>query len=271
MAEPPQHDLLYGAADDRRKRVVELVAETGFRSVPELARELGVSQMTVRRDIRRLAEEGSVRDVHGGVSVFAAIKSGVDFGQRTTRNQRAKFAIAERAADTVEPDAVIAIDAGTTALEVARALPHDLPCTVLTHSLPAMALLAGRPRVQLIGLGGVFHDRTQAFHGPAGLTTLHGLRAGTLFLGATSIHDGALYASNPYDTEMKVPLIQISQRVVLVADSSKFSVVALMRVTGLGSVHTLITDDGIDPEMRATCERAGIEVHTVAVPTSDLG
>ena len=79
---------------------------------------------------------------------------------------------------------MIAIDAGTTALEIARALPADLACTVLTHSLPVMALLAGRPKVQLIGLGGVFHERTQAFYGPAGLSTFRGLRAGTLFLGA---------------------------------------------------------------------------------------
>ena len=80
-----------------------------------------------------------------------------------------------------------------------------------------------------------------------------------------------MYASNPYDTEMQVPLIGIAQRVVLVADSSKFSQIALMRVTGLESVDALVTDDGIDGEARTMCESAGIEIHTVTMPLSKLG
>jgi DeoR/GlpR family transcriptional regulator of sugar metabolism len=262
-------DLLYGAADDRRKRIVERVADTGFCSVAELSALVGVSEMTIRRDIRRLAEEGLVRNVHGGASIVAALPSSVDFGERTTHNAAAKRAIARHAATMVEPDSVVAIDAGTTTEELVRALPAELPFTAVTHSLPLMGLLAGRLGVQLIGLGGVFHDETQAFYAPAGLSTLHGLRAGTLFLATTSIHDGAVYAGNPYDVEMKRALVDIAQRVVLVADSSKFATIALIRVIGLNALHSIVVDDGIDAASREMCVKAGVRVVEVRVPRED--
>jgi DeoR/GlpR family transcriptional regulator of sugar metabolism len=265
------NDLLYGAADDRRKRIVERVADTGFCSVAELSALVRVSEMTIRRDIRRLAEEGLVRNVHGGASIVAALASSVDFGVRTTQNAAAKRAIALHAATMVAPDSVIAIDAGTTTEELVRALPADLPFTAVTHSLPLMGLLAGRPGVQLIGLGGVFHDETQAFYAPAGLSTLHGLRAGTLFLATTSIHDDAIYAGNPYDVEMKRALLDISQSVVLVADSSKFATTALIRVIGLEALHSIVVDDGIDAVAREMCAKAGVSIIEVHVPREDGG
>jgi len=264
-------DLLYGAADDRRKRIVDRVADTGFCSVSELSALVGVSEMTIRRDIRRLAEEGLVRNVHGCASIVAAFPSSVDFGLRTTHNAAAKRAIARHAATMVDADSVIAIDAGTTTEELVRALPADLPFTAVTHSLPLMGMLAGRPGVQLIGLGGVFHDETQAFYAPAGLSTLHGLRAGTLFLAATSIHDGAVYAGNPYDVEMKRALLDIAQNVVLVADSSKFATIALIRVIGLEALGSIVVDDNIDEASRVMCEKAGLRILEVPVPHEDGG
>lgn len=247
---PHEADYTYGGAAARRSRIVGIIQQRGFSTVAELSEVLGVSQMTVRRDLHRLAEEGLIRSVHGGASTTlqigavdnAASRIG-DFGLRASRQVEAKRAVAQRAAQLVEPQSVVALDAGTTVCELAAALPTDLSATVVTHSLPALDVLANHKDVQLIGLGGLFHPETQAFAGPTALAELRQLRIQIAFLGASSIHDGALYCGNPLDAEMKAALIERSDRTILVCDASKFDVSALIPVAPLTAIHSIVIDD----------------------------
>src|SRR4051794_49457 len=262
-------DLTYGAASARRRRIVELVQERTFCSVAELSELLGVSDMTVRRDLRRLHVVGLLRSVHGGASAPAPVIG--DFEQRDGRNMDQKLAIARRAAALVKPHAVVAFDAGTTTPEIARELPAGLPLSAVTHSLPVMAALAGRPNVQLIGLGGLFHNETRAFAGPATLTELQQMRVQLVFLGASSIHDGALYCGNPLDAELKKALIERADRVVLVSDASKFRLTALLPVAPLSSIDCIVVDDGMTDGDRAMLRAARVEIVEVAVRGANGG
>jgi DeoR/GlpR family transcriptional regulator of sugar metabolism len=255
--------MRYESAPSRRTQILNLVREAGFCSAAELSRKLSVSEMTVRRDIRRLADDGLARAVHGGISTVTALLGPVDFQFRASQRLAQKRAIARRALDLLEPGSVVALDAGTTTLEVARQLPPDFRATLVTHSLPVIAALAARSSLELIGLGGALHIETQAFAGPLTLGALGDLRVHTLLLGATSVRDSAMWCTNTFDSATKRALIRAADRVVLLVDSSKFSVTAMMKVAELSEIDTLITDDAIDPKQRALCEPAGIELITV--------
>jgi DeoR/GlpR family transcriptional regulator of sugar metabolism len=258
----------YDTAPDRRTRILDLVRENGFCSASELSSILKVSEMTVRRDVRQLAGEGLVRVVHGGVSAITTVLGPVDFRLRATQQLDAKRAIARCAVDRIHSGTVIALDAGTTTLEVARQLPSDLRLTVVTHSLPAMAILAGRAATDVIGLGGNLHRETQAFAGPETIRSLSQIRVNTLLLAATAVRNSAMWCTNSFDAETKRALIASADRVILLVDSSKFETTALMRVAALDAIETVITDDGIEPDTQAALVRNGQDVVVVSVGES---
>lgn len=260
------------AASARRAKLLALVRESGFRSSGELSQELGVSEMTVRRDIHQLAEEGLVQAVHGGASYGGASylvreSMGMDFRLRSKQNAPAKRAVATRAVQMLREGDIIALDAGTTALEIARLIPAELKLSVITHSLPAMYLLAARSNVELIGLGGVYQPETQAFTGPVTVEALRHLRVQTTFVAAGAIRAGALYSANHHDAAVKRALIDVADEVVLVTDSSKFRTTAMVEVASLSQIATIICDSGIDTEQAAALENTVSQVVIVPVET----
>ncbi len=259
--------LRYDTAPARRARLQELVRDGGFRTAAELSEQLGVSEMTVRRDVRRLVAQGLLRSVHGGVSVVSEPSLNADFRLRAEQNSARKKAIARRAVEMIGADSVIAIDAGTTALEIARLIPASLRVSAVTHSLPVVNVLASRPHVELIDLGGVLHADTQSFAGPATLAALQYLRVHTLFLGAGAVRNGVMYSTNHYDAVTKRALMEVADEVVLVVDSSKLSRTAMVQVAKLDVVDMIVTDDGIDEDAGDALRRIGPQVVIVPVGT----
>lgn len=255
--------LRYNSAPERRERILDVVKELGYSSVIELGDRFGVSEMTVRRDLGKLEEQGLVRVVHGGVSAVTDLLAPVHFRFRTQQHMAAKRAIGAMAATMVEDGSVIALDAGTTVLELARRLPAGRNLTIVTHSLPAMSAIARRDGLRLIGLAGTYEAELQIFTGQLALAPLSQFRVQTLFLATSSIWEGAMRATNGHEVEMKQALIEVADRVVLLADSSKFEYSALMMVGRLGVVTTLVTDEGIPAAARAEVRAAGIELVTV--------
>jgi DeoR/GlpR family transcriptional regulator of sugar metabolism len=143
---------------------------------------------------------------------------------------------------------------------VARRLPIDQRLTVVTHSLPAMAAVARRPGIELLGPGGTFHREGQEFAGPLAHSVLSQLRIETLFLGTAAVRDGRLWSTNGADVEMKQMLMRAADRVVLLVDSSKFAYSALMVVAELSSVTTVITDELAPAEARRAVTDAGVQL-----------
>ncbi len=255
----------YTSAPERRARLMQFIAEQGYCTITELSREFAVSEMTIRRDVLKLVEQGKVRGFRGGVgSISRQDMSGSDYRFRDIAMAAQKRAIALRAITMVAPDSVIAIDAGTTANQVAALLPDDRHVTVVTNSLPVVESLVGNAGVEVICLGGTLHPESLSFDGPATLAGIQNLQIQTLFLAATGMSERGAFCGNGFDAITKRALIEVSERVVLLADSSKFAIPAMVKICDWGVIDRVITDDGITDEQRRMLESQDVEVVVVA-------
>lgn len=242
-------ELRYNSAPERREEILRRMREAGYVSAPELSDDLCVSERTVRRDLQKLADLGLAELVYGGALAPGGVTPRSPFGARAQARSAQKRAIAGLALRFVEPGATIALDAGTTTVELARLLPPEDEVTVVTNSLPAMVALGEWP--SLIGLGGFHHPATQAFTGPDTIAAIGRLRVHTFFLAASGLSDHGAYCGTPLDAEAKRAFIGIAERVVLLADSSKLRQTAPVPICAYDRIDALVTDDGISDDDRA--------------------
>lgn len=259
----------YTSAPERRDRLTQFIAEQGYCTILELSREFGVSEMTVRRDVAKLANDGRVRAFRGAVGSPARTDlSGSDYRSRDITMHEQKMAIAGRAVSTVVPGAVIAVDAGTTAKEFAALLPVDHDLRVVTHSLPVVETLIGNVGVEVLCLGGTLHPESLSFDGPTTLAGIDSVRVNTLFLAASAISERGAFNGNGHDAIVKRALIEVSEQVILLADSSKWSGASTVKVCDWSVIDHLVSDDGMTEEQRHSVEQQGVEVSVVQVPVA---
>lgn len=254
--------LKYVSAPDRRRALLSLIEDMGFCTITELATALNVSEMTVRRDIAKLAAtNASLRVVHGGISsVPVGQSAGTDYQMRAQTHPAAKIAVAATAVGLMRPGSTIALDSGTTAIRIAEALPDNYPLNVVTQSLSVANALMPKENVEITVLGGTLVRTLQACVGSATIASIAGLRVDTYFLSATSIDQRGVLSGNDYDAATKRELIEASDTVVLVSDSSKFDLSSRFRVCPLERIGTLVTDSGISDRHRRMMEEAGVTV-----------
>lgn len=234
--------MRYDRAPDRRTRILRRLRATGFVSVTDLAADLGVSDMTIRRDLRRMAAEGSVRVVRGGVSLPHATLRTSEFVSRARRAAAAKRRIAVRAAALVGEQDVIAVDGGTTTFDVVTSLPTRFRGTVVTHSVPAIQQMLHLPQARLVGLGGDLFPPSQAFVGPATVEQLAHVRVRVFFLGAAAVDARGIYVEADVERPTKLALMDAADEVVLLADAAKFGRTAPVRLCGLDRLTRVVTD-----------------------------
>jgi DeoR/GlpR family transcriptional regulator of sugar metabolism len=240
-------------AKQRQERILEEIRSTGGARVSDLVDLLGVSDMTIRRDIGMLARKGLVARVHGGATEVSgrsadepgfAVKSGLQTGE--------KAAIAVAAARLVEAGDSVALSAGTTTYAVALELRHVPDLTVVTNSVPVGEALhhGARDDLTVVLTGGV-RTPSDALVGPVAVATLTTLHVDWLFLGVHGVDERAgLTTPNLVEAETDRALVACARQVVVVADSTKWGVVGLSSIARLDQVDVLITDEGLDPEAR---------------------
>lgn len=252
--------LRYDSAPVRRRAILEAVGDDGFASVTELSRVLGVSDMTVRRDLRKLEQQGQVRVVHGGVSLLNGAGHSPAFAGRTGLQANGKKAIARAAASRVQGSGAVAIDAGTTTYAAMQALPNDFSGTIVTHSIPVMHLLLSRGATRAVGLGGELLPASQAFVGPRTVEAIAGLKVQTLLLGAAAADERGLYVATDHERPTKLALMDIADEVILLADATKFSASAHVLLCGWDRVTSVVTDVPLSPQMASTLAERGVAV-----------
>ncbi|MCB8837004.1 DeoR/GlpR family DNA-binding transcription regulator [Aurantimonas sp. VKM B-3413] len=259
---PKSSDLKYVSAPSRRQTLMSMIEDVGFCTITELAAALKVSEMTVRRDVTKLAAGNSaIRVVHGGVSsVPVTLSNGTDYELRARAFPAAKAAVATAAARLVVPGSTIALDSGTTAVKIAEALPTDCELNVVTQSLAVANALIRKDNIDLTIIGGTLVRSLQACVGPSAINAIAGIRIDTFYLSATSIDRRGVLAGNDYDAATKRELIEASDSVVLVSDSSKFNISSRFRVCPLERIGTLVTDSNLADEYRLMIESVGITV-----------
>ncbi len=197
--------------------------------------------MTVRRDLQLLEASGHVRIVHGGVVLVRTGLSEPAFEAAGDAQGRTRIGV--RAAEMVGDTDAVAVDAGATPYEVARALPTTFQGTVITHSVPVIQLLAerrGPPR--LVALGGELLPERQAFVGPATLDAAAQLRARTLFLSVAAIDPRGMYSCSVAEASVQRRLMDIADHVVLLAGHATFGGSAPALLGALDRLTAVVTD-----------------------------
>jgi DeoR family transcriptional regulator, fructose operon transcriptional repressor len=243
----------------RRQAILAQVREQAAVSAEDLSRQFAVSVETIRRDLRRLQGAGLLDRVYGGATRPSGRSSEGSFAARSTRNIERKRAIAALAASLVEPGETIVIDIGTTALEVARALPGSFRGRVLTNSVPVAMELSGRGDIELLLCGGQIRPGDGACSGAHAEAFFAEFYADRAFLGSGGVHPAAgLTDYYPAEVIVRRTIIDHTAATYVLADSSKLGVIAVHRVCPLGQLTAVLTDDGENDDAHAALAAAGL-------------
>jgi DeoR/GlpR family transcriptional regulator of sugar metabolism len=249
------------AVPDRLDLTLRLVREAGEISLNELAERLGVSPMTVRRDLDELQGQGLVERVRGGAVSLSAPREEAGFVKREPWQAATKKKIAAKAAALIEPGQTVLLDAGTTTAAVAKNLVPRAPLTVAVLSLQAAGDLADRKGIKLIVLGGESRPGERSLVGPLTLKMLDELWFDTFIMSIGAVHRQLGWSEfDMGDAAVKQHALTQADRTIVVADSTKFGVRAFSKVAGLGQVDTLVTDKPEDKATLAAIRKAGVEV-----------
>ncbi len=245
----------------RHTRILELLTTQGEAQVAELALSLGVSDMTIRRDLDALDLAGKVLRTHGGAALSGRVVFDFQFMQRTQEQEGAKQHIAKIAASLVKDGQSILLDSGTTTLAVARALKARKGLTIITTSLPIASELQNCDTIDLVLLGGALRREAPDLIGPITEANLELLKADVAFVGADAIDSqGRVYNGSMAVARMLTRMATSARQVYVVADSTKIGKTALTRFGILKEWDGLITDRGLPAAQASSLKHAGVRV-----------
>jgi len=238
---------------ERRQAILALVNEHGYLAAADLSAALHVDSSTLRRDLERLERAGLIRRTHGGaLPADPADTVDTPYELRRAQHGPAKHAIGTAAAALVRDGQTVLIDNGSTTYEVAAALKEHRGLTVVTNDLMVAMVLRSQARHQVHVTGGLLLDTVYTLVGPAAVQTLEGLHFDWAFLGAEGVDPNAGITNiNVVEIPVKRAMIAASERVVLVADSSKFGKRSLATVCALDEIHQIISDSGVPAATRS--------------------
>jgi DeoR/GlpR family transcriptional regulator of sugar metabolism len=225
---------------ERKIWLLDRLLGTGRLVATDLAAELGLSEDTIRRDLRDLAADGRLVRVHGGA--LPASPTQVPLAQRMGMQAEAKARLGLAGAGLIRDGQVVILDGGTTHLALVAALPSDLRCTVVTHSPGIAAALERCAGVEVILFGGRLFRHSMVALGAAVVAGYQGLQADLCFLGVTGVRaDTGLTTGDAEEAALKRMMLAASAEVVVLATLDKLGAVSPWRVAGLDRLTRLVT------------------------------
>jgi DeoR family transcriptional regulator of aga operon len=249
--------------EERRRRIMELLDTQERVTVDELVSHFEVSAVTIRGDLDALANAGAVVRSHGGALKRVDAPEDMPITVKETLHHSEKVRIAHAACQMIRDGETIMLDSGTTTAEIARQLKflklHSL--NVITNALNIAVELANLPTVRVIMIGGILRQMSYSLCGPHAEQTLRLLHADRLFLAVDGLDpEIGLMTPDVLEAQLNAVMIQVSREVVVVADSTKFQRRSLSVIAKMDSVHKVITDEGVKPEMVAALKSRNIDV-----------
>ncbi|MDQ3403689.1 MAG: DeoR/GlpR family DNA-binding transcription regulator [Actinomycetota bacterium] len=240
-------------ARQRQEVILDEIRRSGAVQVHALVARLGVSDMTVRRDLDVLAKRGLLEKVYGGAtSVVGRSTDEPGFEAKSVRALPQKEAVAARAAVLVRPGTAIGVSAGTTTWTFAHFLDDVPDLTVVTNSISVADVLrrSGRTDRTVVLTGGV-RTVSDALVGPVAVQSLRALHLDVVFLGVHGMADGPGFTTpNLDESETDRALVEAGRRLVVLADHTKWGVVGISTIADLEEASVLVTDDGLPPDAR---------------------
>jgi DeoR family transcriptional regulator, aga operon transcriptional repressor len=252
-------------AEGRRRKILELVEQTGQVTIHDVAKRFAVSAVTARSDLDALSANGVVLRSHGGAVRYEPTQD-YPLRLKAALHRSEKSRIGQAAAQLVHPNETIILDSGTTTAEIAKSLKRAKikSLTVITSALNIASELTDAPEMSLIMLGGLLRPVSYSFVGPQAEAMLRDLHADRLFLAV----DGFDLESGPFtpdvlEAQLNGLMMQVSKETTVVADSTKLGRRSLFRIGPMEKVHRLITDTHAPEGFVEALRKKNIEVVVV--------
>ena len=259
-------------AEARRRRILHLLETEGSVKVEELAGSFEVSQVTVRKDLAELEEQGMLQRTYRGATFLHRSRFNASFFQRLQMHGSSKDLIARAAMAYIHDDDTIIIDAGSTTLALAQVLPSQFRSLyVITSSVPA-ALELSRAGYEILLVGGQVRNHSLALVGPTAIKTLETFHADRAFLGSSGITLTHGHSTpNPLDAEVKQAMMRSADESYVLADSTKFGHACLANFASLSEIHLTITDFGMPAEFSEAFTKRGVRLQVVELDRTPEG
>jgi DeoR family transcriptional regulator of aga operon/DeoR family fructose operon transcriptional repressor len=265
---PVPDPTLFATAEERRHQILRLLEHEGNVKVENLAERFAVSQVTVRKDLAELEEQGLLQRTYGGAVFSHRSRFNISFIERVQLKAGQKEGIARAAIEQIHEGDTIILDGGTTTLSLAAALVGRFRSLfVITNSVPASLELA-RAGYELLLVGGQVRNHSLTLIGPVAVRTLENFHADRAFLGTsgTTLTHGHS-TPNPLDAEVKRAMIRSADETYVLTDSSKFGHACLATYAQLEEVSLIITDSNIPKPFVDAFSKRGVSCHLV--PAAD--
>jgi DeoR family fructose operon transcriptional repressor len=248
-------------AEERQQEILRTARMAGRVDVVTLAADLDVTTETIRRDLTSLERAGVLRRVHGGAIPVERLGFEPALAARDELMTAEKERIAKAALAELPEDGSVIIDAGTTTGRLVQELPADRELTVVVNSPPLATVLAARPNLHVIMLGGRLRGKTLATVDDWALRPLAHLNVDVAFMGTNGCSPTrGLTTPDPAEAAIKRAMVKAAQRSVLLADHTKFSNTYLATFAELSEIDVVISDTGLDVTLAADVAAAGPEV-----------
>jgi DeoR family fructose operon transcriptional repressor len=249
---------------ERQGHILEVLAEQRGVRVSALSDLLGVSEMTIRRDLERLETEGLLSRTHGGAILKQHIVEEPRYVTNVRAHAREKQRIAQATAAMIKPGETVFLGSGTTASQVLSHVDPELHARIITHNLGAVSS-AQEKALDVIVLGGLYRPRSNTLEGALSLEVLSGFHASKFILGAdgVSLEEGITTASVGIAGVERAMIRQTRGEVIVLADGSKIGVVGDFVICTLDDVQAVVVDVGVDADVCEEMLRRGLRVVAV--------
>lgn len=245
---------------ERHQFILNKLSKESFVNVLELCKELDVSSVTIRKDLKLLEEKNLLFRTKGGGSINNPYAAERTINEKEFINADQKKKIAKAALNLLGQNDSIIIGSGTTVFELAQALYPPKHITVITPALRVALELCNRPNVDILQIGGLIHHSSASAAGAFGERLLEDISCGLLFMGVDGIEpEFGLSITNLAEASLDKKMISVAQQVVVMADSTKFGRRGIGRICGLDQVDYIITDAGAPMESIRQLEEKGVK------------
>ncbi|WP_317130740.1 DeoR/GlpR family DNA-binding transcription regulator [Chitinophaga vietnamensis] len=246
---------------ERHKFILNKLHEKGYVNVLELCKELDVSGVTIRKDLKLLEDKSLLFRSHGGATVQNPYTMDKPVNEKEKIRKEEKAGIGEAAAALIAPNDAIIIASGTSVLALAKHIHPKGHLTVITGAINVALELLRRPEIEVIQLGGHLRNSSTSVTGPYAEKILEDFSCSKLFLGVDGIDlDFGLTTTNIMEAHLNQKMIATVQKTIVLADSSKFGKRGFGRICGLDEIDEIITDSGIAEHTLRQLEEMGVKV-----------
>ena len=252
--------------EHRRQVILERLHSRKAVKTSELSETFAVSSMTIRNDLNALAQQGQLMRVHGGAIARQQLTAEPSYNDKAEINRLEKEEIGRQGASLIEEGMAVFIGNGTTTMEIIRHLPQDRHFRVFTNALNHALEVSQLPQAEVFVLGGYLREVSLAMVGRLAHQALNGIYFDLAFLGVNGISiDHGLTIPSLEEAQTAAEVIERSQRTIIVADHTKFGIVAHGKIADITDIDAIITDSGLDPRLMDSLSNLDVEINTVMV------